>query len=380
MIMAIYKRAFAILMRKPFRLWGISLLGTLLSGVGCWLFGIVPGLSIAISLLLSTGLTMVYLHGYRGEEVKSLDLFECFKDWATIKRVLCGMGWMILWIFIWALIPFAGIVFAIIRAYEYRLTPYILVQEPDVKPTEAIKLSKERTKGWKGKMFGADILVYVAYYVGMIILLALSRIPVAGFIFGIIAFLVSVCFFILLPLFLGLVRSAFYEEIQKWGTYPGRAAYVPVKPAPAAPGGYPQYAPQGYDPQTGAPLSYQQPPQYAPQGYDPQTGYPIGYQQPPQYPPQGYDPQTGYPVGYQPPQPGYQPPQPTWQPPAAPDPNAWQPPAAPDPNAWQPPAAPDPNAWQPPAAPDPNAWQPPVASNPDAWQQPPQDWTDAPQE
>ena len=43
-------------------------------------------------------------------------------DLATIKRVLCGMGWMMLWIFLWSLIPIVGIVFGIIRTYEYRPT------------------------------------------------------------------------------------------------------------------------------------------------------------------------------------------------------------------------------------------------------------------
>ena len=132
MVMAIYRRAFAILMKKPVRLWGISLLGCFLSGVCTALFGLVPGVSISIALLFSTSLTMIYLHGYRGEEVKSVDLFQCFRDWTTVKRVLCGMGWMLLWIFLWSLIPIVGWIFGIIRTYEYRLTPYILMQEPDV--------------------------------------------------------------------------------------------------------------------------------------------------------------------------------------------------------------------------------------------------------
>ena len=324
MIMAIYKRAFDILMKKPVRLWGISLLGSFLASAGSALFGLVPGVSIAIALLFDVSLTMIFLRGYRGEaNPRAVDLFECFKDWATIKRVLCGMGWMLLWIFLWCLIPIVGIIFGIIRTYQYRLTPYILMMEPDVKPTEAIKLSKERTKGWKGKMFGADILVFVFFFVAMIILSLLTRIPVAGILFGIVTVLFCICFTLLVPLFLGLVQAAFYEEIQKWGTFPGNAAYAaPKRPAPA-PGGYP---PQGYDPQQyGQPYdqqyNQQYPPQYPPQGYDPQQ---YGQQYPPQYPQQpAWQPQ--------PPQ------QPTWQPPQQP---VWQPP--------QQPAAPDPGAWQPP--------------------------------
>ena len=339
MIMALYKRAFAILMKKPFRLWGISLLGTLLAGIAGVAFGIIPIIGLAIGILFEVALTMILLRGYRGEEnPRAVDLFDTFRDWATIKRVLCGMGWMMLWIFLWGLIPIVGIIFAIIRTYEYRLTPYILMLEPDVKPTDAIKLSKERTRGWKGKMFGADILIVIAIYVVILILGLLIRIPVAGILFGIIEVLFTICAFALLPLFIGLVQAAFYEEIQKWGTYPGREAYAAPKRAPA-PAGYPQ----GYDPsqqysqqygQYGQQYGQQYPPQgypqYPPQGYDPQQGYP-------QYPPQGY-PQY-------PPQ-GYQPPQYPQQP-AAPAPDAWQPPAAPAPDAWQQP----PQDFTPPEAP-----------------------------
>ena len=153
MIMAIYKKAFEVLMKKPVRLWGISLLFVFLTYVGSLLCGIaIPIFGLAVSMLLSTSMTLIFLHGYRGEEVKAVNLFDAFRDWQTIKRVLAGMGWMLLWVFLWSLIPIVGIIFGIIRSYEYRLTPYILMLEPDVKPTEAIKVSKERTKGWKGKM------------------------------------------------------------------------------------------------------------------------------------------------------------------------------------------------------------------------------------
>lgn len=320
MIMAIYKRAFAILMKKPFRLWGISLLGTFLAGAASAAFGIIPVIGIAIGILFDVALTMILLRGYRGEEnPKAVELFDTFKDWATIKRVLCGMGWMMLWIFLWCLIPIVGFIFGIIRTYQYRLTPYILMMEPDVKPTEAIKLSKERTKGWKGKMFGADILIYVFFFVALLILGLLSRIPFVGVLFGLITVLFSICFFALIPLFIGLVQAAFYEEIQKWGSYPGRAAYAPAPPAAPAPGSYP---PPGYDPsqqysqQYGQPYDQQYGQQYG-QPYPPQ-----GYQQP-QYPPQTYQPQQ--PEAWQ--QPQYPPQTGAWQPP--------QPPAAPDPAAWQ---------------------------------------------
>ena len=136
-IKTIYSRAFAVLRKKPFLLWGISLLAMLLSALSVPLLGVIPAASIAVSMLLQTAMTLIYLRGYRGEEIAVTQLFDTFKDWKTVKRVLCGMGWASLWIFLWSLIPVVGIVFGIIRTYEYRLTPYILMHEPDVPITEA---------------------------------------------------------------------------------------------------------------------------------------------------------------------------------------------------------------------------------------------------
>ena len=54
-----------------------------------------------------------------------------------------GMAWMSLWIFLWSLIPVVGIVFGVIRMYEYRFVPYILMTRDDVKPTDALRVSRE---------------------------------------------------------------------------------------------------------------------------------------------------------------------------------------------------------------------------------------------
>ena len=179
-IKTIYSRAFAVLRKKPFLLWGISLLAMLLSALSVPLLGVIPAASIAVSMLLQTAMTLIYLRGYRGEEIAVTQLFDTFKDWKTVKRVLCGMGWASLWIFLWSLIPVAGIVFGIIRTYEYRLTPYILMHEPDVPITEAIKVSREKTRGYKAKMFGADALYVVVIAAAEILLALLAMIPPAA--------------------------------------------------------------------------------------------------------------------------------------------------------------------------------------------------------
>lgn len=242
MIKKIYGRAFTVLSRKPLKLWGLSLLSVLLVFLANLMFGIIPGVGIAIGLLFDVALVMIFLRGYLGEEIRTLQLFDCFKDWKTIKRVLCGMGYMYLWVFLWSLIPVVGIVFAVIRSYEYRLTPYILMMEPDVPATEAYKVSKKRTEGFKAKMFWADLLWILIVWVAFLILVLLAQIKYIGFIFGLVAFLLYFAFCLFAVLFAGLIQAAFYVEIQRatgegpqfddsMNDPPEKAKVIPASPA-----------------------------------------------------------------------------------------------------------------------------------------------------
>ena len=235
MLMTIYGRALAVLMKKPLKLWGLSLLSILLTSVLSALCGFaIPGLALAVALLLGTSMTMVYLAGYRGEEVQVLQLFSCFKDWQTIKRVVLGMCWMVLWTLLWSLIPIVGPIFALIRAYEYRLTPYILITEPNVAITDAIKVSKERTNGYKLQMWLADFLIDIAFVVAVWILGMLSAIDIIGPLFALAFLVLYVCYIALRPLFGGLVQAAFYEEISN-PSIPVAAPYQqPMNYAPPA--------------------------------------------------------------------------------------------------------------------------------------------------
>lgn len=236
MITTIYKRALKVLMSKPFRLWGISLLNIVLTAVFSVLFGLALGVSLAINVLMNTAMTMIYLRGYRGEEVHVTNLFDCFKDWNTIKRVVCGMGWSWLWIFLWCLIPIVGPIFGIIRSYQYRLVPYILVMEPDIAITEATKVSTERTQGYKGKMWLAEFLLGVIVAAISLVLSLLSAIPYIGFLFGVVNFLFTLAYAALGSLLVGLIQAAFYEEITNptMPVAPVAPVYMPYAPAEPA--------------------------------------------------------------------------------------------------------------------------------------------------
>jgi len=202
-------KAVDVLEKKPIRLWGVSLLCQLLIGLAA-LFGVLPIISVPIALVLNAGMAMVYLTGYRGGEVNADALFAGFKHFF---KVAGGMGWMALWILIWGLIPIVGPVFAVIKSYSYRFVPYIMIQDPDISATEALRLSIKRAEGYKGRMFLADFFVMLAVLVVMLIFGALALIPKVGIAFGIIGTVVGILIAFVLPLLLGLINAACYEEI-----------------------------------------------------------------------------------------------------------------------------------------------------------------------
>ena len=249
MVSSIYKKTFSVLMKRPFRLWGISLLAEFLCLVAYAGFIGVPAAAFCAALLLSASMSMIFLNSYRtGLEPKTAYLFASFKK-DRILRVLSGMAWMQLWIFLWSLIPIVGIVFGIIRMYEYRFVPYILMTRDDVKPTDAIKISKQETMGYKGKMFGADILLGAVYLGAFLVFTLLGEIPYLGVLFRILWVLIAIAYGLLAPLFSGIMQAAFYVEIQNRraaGPQPSAPAQ-PVPPVIPAPASEPetQSAPQG---------------------------------------------------------------------------------------------------------------------------------------
>lgn len=203
------EKALQVLKEKPFRLWGVSLLCQLLVALAAAL-GMLPIISIPIALVLNAGMAAVFLAGYRGQEVNSDALFAGF---SRFFKVAGGMGWMALWVFIWGLIPIVGPVFAVIKMYSYRFVPYIIIQDPEISATEALRLSVRKTEGFKGRLFLADFIVGLCCAGVMLVLGGLSLIPYVGVAFMIIAALVSIFFALVVPLLLGLISAAGYEEI-----------------------------------------------------------------------------------------------------------------------------------------------------------------------
>ena len=205
-----YRKAFAVLAKKPIKLWGLSLLFLLIASIISSLGSLVPLISLPIVLLLSLGFTGVLLNGYHGKEVCSEQLFRPFRKDEVVRNG-AGMCWMELWTLIWGFVPIMNI----IKYYSYSFTPYVLLTDKDISATEALRKSMRLTDGYKGKMFGADILVVVAFVLAIIVLALLGQIPYIGWIFIIALVLLYIAGILFLPIFMGLLRTAFFEEISK---------------------------------------------------------------------------------------------------------------------------------------------------------------------
>lgn len=205
-----YRKAFSVLAQKPIKLWGLSLLYILIASLISSLGSLVPIITIPIVLVLSLGFTGILLKGYHGEEVNTKQLFQGFKK-EEIVRNGAGMCWMELWTLIWGFVP----VMNVIKSYSYSFTPYILLTDKNISATESLRKSMRMTDGYKGKLFGADILIIVGYIAALIVLAMLGQIPYIGWIFMVALFLFNVAVLLFLPIFIGLVHTAFFEEISK---------------------------------------------------------------------------------------------------------------------------------------------------------------------
>ena len=204
MIGYIFRQSIEILKRKPFMLWGVSLLNSIIVSTVYAMGTFVPIITIPVVLTLNAGMAALYLDGYKGIEVSSKQLFKGFTK-ECCPRVTAGMLWQWLWATIWTPVPVVGI----IKSYEYAFTPYILLTRDDVSALDALKMSMKETEGYKLKMFGADILMGLMF-IGILLVFALiSIIPVLGTLVGFVGIISTV---ILFPLFTGLVRAGFYEE------------------------------------------------------------------------------------------------------------------------------------------------------------------------
>ena len=171
--------------------------------------GVLPIIWLPIYFTLELGMANIFLCGYRGKPISISLLFEGF-DKKVFVRNVGGLGWRTLWLLIWALIPFAGIVMFIIKMYSYAFVPYIMLNEPDISAGDALKKSMRMTYGYKGKMFLVNLLIGIGVFVLLLILFAIFMIPYVGWLISGIAYIIVMALF---PLLMGIVFAANYDKV-----------------------------------------------------------------------------------------------------------------------------------------------------------------------
>ena len=103
-----------------------------------------------ISGPLSIGLCFFFISVIL-DNTKDIDIGTPFRSAFTgFGRKLGGYWWMMLFTFLWSLL---FVIPGIIKAFSYAMTPYILADCPNVRATDALKLSKRIMAGHKGQLF-----------------------------------------------------------------------------------------------------------------------------------------------------------------------------------------------------------------------------------
>lgn len=135
---------------------------------------------------ISAGFGYFMYKVYKGDDVDFENMFAAFKN-NLFGHVFGGMWYLTLFILLWIAIPFilyyvgiigavlgspACIVLAVVgyisilvisvyKGIQYSMVPYILIDMPEIKATEAIKKSIEMTNGYK-----KDIFVFELSFIG----------------------------------------------------------------------------------------------------------------------------------------------------------------------------------------------------------------------
>lgn len=125
------------------------LLGVLSStGVGTLIF----------SGVMSVGMSIVLMQISRDGTSKIESLFDGFRK-GLGNNIVAGIL-VSLFTFLWSLLL---IIPGIVKSYSYAMTFYILADNPDMAPTEAINKSKEMMKGNKWRLFCLDFS-FIGWY------------------------------------------------------------------------------------------------------------------------------------------------------------------------------------------------------------------------
>jgi uncharacterized membrane protein len=174
--------------------WGAAILGLVIYGAIVSLLS-TTGVGSFVTGLVSLGYISLYLSILRGKTPTFEGSISAVTENIGTKFIATLL--VSLYTFLWSLL---FIIPGIIKSYSYAMTPYILLDRPELSATDAIKESEKMMDGHK-----MDLLILDLSFIGWILLTALTC--------GILTFYVE-------P-YMMATRTAFYLELK--GTDPAPA-------------------------------------------------------------------------------------------------------------------------------------------------------------
>lgn len=97
------------------------------------------------------GFVVIFLKNLRGEGLEVGKMFDGFQDYG---RILGTMLLIAVYTFLWTLLL---VIPGIIKSYSYRMTIYVLNDQPELSFNGAIEKSMDMMKGHKMKLFLLDL-------------------------------------------------------------------------------------------------------------------------------------------------------------------------------------------------------------------------------
>lgn len=126
--------------------WGICILATLILMVVEVCMAYVFPL-ILVALPIEFGLTVIYLNLVWRTQPTMKDLFTGFQDYGRVFLTLLLRD---VYSLLWSLLL---VVPGIVKMYSYAMTPYLMIEDPNLKYDAAISASSRMMKGHKAELF-----------------------------------------------------------------------------------------------------------------------------------------------------------------------------------------------------------------------------------
>lgn len=195
-------QARSVLSQNYWTVVGAFLVYTLIA-LACSILGPLGSLvAMIVAPVIVVGLLNMIMRLYRGENVEFSDMFNGFHNFG---HNLGGYWYMYLFTFLWTLL---FIVPGIIKGIAYSMAPFILMDQPEVDPTEALNKSMQMTEGHK-----MDIFVMYLSFIGWSLL--------SIFTFGLLAI------FFVTP-YMMLTYAGYYVVLRNQEIYAnGGSSYIP---------------------------------------------------------------------------------------------------------------------------------------------------------